>query len=46
MSNANRKNKFCEWYSIQVTQALDTGNEIDEVEIPLKLSLLKPLHAN
>lgn len=37
------KNKFCEWYSIQATQALDTGNEIDEIEIPLKLSLLRKL---
>ena len=39
------KNKFCEWYSTQVTQALDMGKEIDEIEVPLKLSILKPLHA-
>ena len=32
--------KFCEGYS---TQALDTGKELDEIEVPLKLSILKPL---
>ena len=40
------KNKFCKCYSTQVTQALDTGKEIDEIEVPLKLSILKHLHAN
>ena len=33
------KNKFYEWYSTQVTQALDRDKEIDEIEVPLKLSL-------
>ena len=37
------KNKFYEWYSTQVTQALDRDKEIDEIEVPLKLSL--PLDA-
>ena len=37
------KNKSCEWYSTQVTQALVTGKETDEIKVPLKFSILKPL---
>ena len=39
------KSKFCEQYSTQVNQALDTGKGINEIEVPLKLSILKPLDA-
>ena len=39
------KNKFCERYYTQVNQSLDTGKGINEIEVPLKFSILKSLHA-
>lgn len=39
------KKKFTDWYANQITQALDAGQEIDTIDIPLKLSIVKPLHA-
>ena len=39
------KKNFCDWYASQITYALDEGKEIDEIEVPLKLSIVKPLHA-
>lgn len=38
------KRKFTEWYSSQVTKTLDTGMKLEDIEIKLKLSELKPLH--
>ena len=37
--------KFTNWYRDQVTQAMDKGQELEQIEIPLKLSIVKPLHA-
>jgi len=37
--------KFNEWYTDQVTLALDQGVELTSIEVPLKLSNVKPLHA-
>ena len=39
------KKKFTLWYSDQVIRALDEGKDIKGVEISLKLSIVKPLHA-
>ena len=39
------KKKFTLWYSDQVIRALDEGKDIKNVEISLKLSIEKPLHA-
>ena len=37
--------KFTNWYRDQVTQTMDKGQELEQIEIPLKLSIVKPLHA-
>ena len=37
--------KFNDWYTNQVSAQLDKGIAIDEIDIILRLSLLKPLHA-
>jgi hypothetical protein len=38
------KKKFTDWYADQITQAMDAGQELDSIDIPLKLSIIKPLH--
>ena len=39
------KRKYAEWYSGDIAKALDEGKELDDINIMLKLSILKPLHA-
>ena len=39
------KKKFTLWYSDQVIRALHEGNNIKDIKISLKLSVVKPLHA-
>ena len=39
------KKKFTLWYSNQVIRALDEGKDMKDVEISLKLPIVKPLHA-
>ena len=39
------KKKFTLWYADQVKSELDRGKKIEEIEISMKLSILKPLHA-
>lgn len=39
------KKKFNDWYSTQITMQLDEGKLFHDIDIPLKLSILKPLHA-
>ena len=39
------KKKFTLWHSDQVIHALDEGKDIKDVDISLKLSIVKPLHA-
>ena len=39
------KRKFAEWYSKEIHKQLVEGKEIDQVDVVLRLSGLKPLHA-
>ena len=39
------KRKFTEWYSSQFLTYLDNGTSIDDIEIGLQLSKMKPIHA-
>ena len=39
------KIKFTEWYSSQVRAYLDNGVSIDDIEVGLQLSKIKPVHA-
>ena len=39
------KNRFTEWYSRCIAQQLDAGKDVDNIDIQLKMSVLKPLQA-
>ena len=39
------KKKFTLWHAEQVKSELDKGKKIEEIDISMKLSILKPLHA-
>ena len=39
------KHKFNEWYSTEVKAQLDNGDEIDDIQVGLQLTKLKPVHA-
>ena len=39
------KKKFSDWYPAQITHAMDDSRELDYIDIELKLSIIKPLHA-
>ena len=39
------KENFTNWYADQITQAMDKGQQLEQIKIPLKLSIVKPLHA-
>ena len=38
------KDKLELWYANEVKKQLEEGNEVYEIDIPLKLSILKPIH--
>ena len=40
------KNKFSTWYDNQILKQLDDGTNIDAVDVNLRLTTLKPLHAH
>ena len=40
------KKRFTEWYSRCIIQELGSGKGVDNIDIQLKMSVLKPLHAN
>ena len=40
------KKCFTEWYSCCIVQELDSGKGVDNIDIQLKMLVLKPLHAN
>lgn len=39
------KNKFTLWYADQIDKAPDAGTDLSNIDISLKLSTVKPLHA-
>ena len=39
------KDKFNKWYTDQVIRQMDQGKDVQEINIKLRLSILKPLHA-
>ena len=39
------KNKFATWYSAEVQKQVDSGINFEDVDVDLKLSVLKPIHA-
>ena len=39
------KKKYTNWHADQITQAMDKGQELKQIEIPLKLLIVEPLHA-
>ena len=41
-----KKKKFTLWYADQVQRAMDAGKSMGEIDLDLKLSVLKPLHAS
>ena len=45
-AKAFMKRKFTEWYGSQISKALDDGVVLDDIDIKLRLSVLKPLHAS
>ena len=44
-AKAFMKNRFTEWYSRCIAQQLDAGKDVDNIDIQLKMSVLKPLQA-
>ena len=44
-SKSFMEKKFTLWYTDQVKNELDKGKKIEEIDISMKLSILKPLHA-
>ena len=39
------RGKFNAWYSLQIGNKLDAGKQLQDINVPLPLSLLKPCHA-
>ena len=39
------KDQFTSWYSAQIQSHLDSGVVVDDVDVGLRLSVLKPIHA-
>ena len=44
-AKAYMKRKFNEWYSTSISRQLDEGKAVDDIEVELKLSVLKPINA-
>ena len=38
------KKKFEEWYAKEISSQMERGRDVYEVEVPLKLSVMKPIH--
>ena len=39
------KRKFTQWYLSQIQRGMESGKDIDQIEVKLNLTTLKPLHA-
>ena len=40
------RNCFSNWYAEQVSSDLSAGKEIEDIKIDLRISFIKPIHAN
>ena len=40
------KAKFTEWFSQKIEEGLSEGKDLEDIDIPLTLSVLKPSHAS
>ena len=40
------KRRFIEWYSQEIWKELESGKELNDIDIKLTLTILKPLHAS
>ena len=40
------KKKFTEWFSQKIEEGLSEGKDLEDIDIPLTLSVLKPSHAS
>ena len=45
-ANSFFKRKLTEWYSYEIIRLLDAGTKLDAIDVKLKLTILKPLHAS
>ena len=39
------KDKFTTWYSADVQRQIESGTRLEDVEVDLRMSVLKPVHA-
>ena len=39
------RNKFSEWYASQIREGLDSGKEIEDIEVKTPLIVMKPMYA-
>ena len=44
-AKAFTRKKFNEWYSKEIKRQLDAGKPLEEVDVKLRLSVMKPIHA-
>ena len=44
-AKAIMKRKFTEWYNRYISAQLYDGRDVEDVEVPFKLSILKPFQA-
>ena len=40
------KNCFTRYYSNAIQEQLDSGKELDDIDVDFQLSTIKPIHAN
>ena len=39
------REKFAEWYASQIREGLDSGKDLEDIEVKTPLSVMKPMHA-
>ena len=40
------KRKFVDWCARQIVTEMNKGTDVEEIDVPVKLSVMKPLHAS
>lgn len=40
------KRKFVDWYARQIVTEINKARDVEEIDVPMKLSIMKPLHAS